>query len=140
MAMYKEFNQFTRNNIWRLVPKPNNHFVIRTKWVFKNKLNEQENIIGNKVRIVAKGYNQILRVQISMRLGRREALRIKLSYSCHYGFNIFQMNVKSAFLNGYFKEEVHMVQPLEFIDHKFRNYVFEFNKALYGLKHTPYLV
>uniref|UniRef100_A0A151UIV0 Reverse transcriptase Ty1/copia-type domain-containing protein n=1 Tax=Cajanus cajan TaxID=3821 RepID=A0A151UIV0_CAJCA len=58
MAMHDELNQFKRNNVWDLVPSNNNMNVIGTKWVFKNKLNEDGVIVKNKARLVAKGYNQ----------------------------------------------------------------------------------
>ena len=55
--MQEELNQFERNNIQNLVPRSENHFIIRTKWIFRNKLNEDGMIIRNKARLVAKGYN-----------------------------------------------------------------------------------
>ena len=58
IAMQEELNQFERNKVWELVDKPNNHPVIGTKWVFKNKLDEHGIVIRNKARLVAKGYNQ----------------------------------------------------------------------------------
>ena len=58
MAMQEELNQFERNQVWDLVPKPENCQVIGTKWVFRNKLDNKGLIIRNKARLVAKGYNQ----------------------------------------------------------------------------------
>ena len=58
IAMQKELNQFERNQVWELVDKPNDHPVIGTKWVFRNKLDEHGIVIRNKARLVAKGYNQ----------------------------------------------------------------------------------
>ena len=57
-VMHKELNQFERNKVWHLVPRPLNDSVIRTKWVYRNKINEQGQIVKNKARLVAKGYNQ----------------------------------------------------------------------------------
>ena len=57
MAMHEELNQFKRNNVWTLVPKLDNHTIIGTRWVFRNKLDENGIIIRNKARLVAKGYN-----------------------------------------------------------------------------------
>ena len=56
--MQEKLNQFERNNIWTLVARPKNHPIIGTKWVYRNKLDEDENVIRNKARLVAKGYNQ----------------------------------------------------------------------------------
>ena len=56
--MQEELNQFERNNVWTLVARPKNHPIIRIKWVYKNKLDEDGNVIRNKARLVAKGYNQ----------------------------------------------------------------------------------
>ena len=56
--MQEELNQFERNNVWELVDKPDNHPIIGTKWVFRNKLDEHGIVIRNKARLVAKGYNQ----------------------------------------------------------------------------------
>ena len=58
MLMHEKLNQFKRNNVWTLVPEPNNHTIIGTRWIFRNKLNENGIIIQNKARLVAKSYNQ----------------------------------------------------------------------------------
>ena len=58
MAMHEELNQFKRNNVWTLMPNPNNHTIIETRQVFKNKLDENGIIIRNKAKLVAKGYNK----------------------------------------------------------------------------------
>ena len=58
IAMQEELNQFRRNQVWDLVPKPKNQSIIGTKWVFKNKLDQMGQIVKNKARLVAKGYNQ----------------------------------------------------------------------------------
>jgi len=57
MAMREELNQFKMNEVWDLVPKPTSHKLIRTKWVFQNKLDELGIIVRNNARLVAKGYN-----------------------------------------------------------------------------------
>lgn len=140
LAMHEELNQFTRNNVWKLVPKPKEHPVIGTKWIFKNKLDEQGNVTKNKARLVAKGYNQIEGIDFDETfapVARLEAIGIFLAFSCFKGFKLYQMDVKSAFLNGYLKEEVYVEQPPGFIDHESPNHVFKLNKALYGLKQAP---
>ena len=56
--MEDELNKFKRNNVWELVPKPNSHNIIGIKWVFRNNLNESGEVVRNKARLVAQGYNQ----------------------------------------------------------------------------------
>ncbi|PKA55083.1 putative mitochondrial protein [Apostasia shenzhenica] len=111
IAMQEELNQFTRNDIWELVARPNDHPIIGTKWVFKNKLNDQGEIIRNKARLVAKGYNQVEGIDFDETfapVARLEAIRLLLAYSCIKNFKLFQMDVKSAFLNGFINEEVYV--------------------------------
>lgn len=57
-AMQEELNRFERNKEWRLVPRPKDHPVIDTKWVFRNKLDDVGVVVRNKARLVAKGYSQ----------------------------------------------------------------------------------
>jgi hypothetical protein len=138
--MHEELNQFVRNQVWTLVPRPNDYPVVGTKWIFKNKLDEDGNIVRNKARLVAKGYNQIEGIDYDETfapVARLEAVRILLSFACYRGFKLKQMDVKTAFLNGYLKEKVFVEQPPGFEDEKFSDHVFELKKALYGLKQAP---
>ena len=140
LAMQDELNQFERNKVWKLVPRPNDYPIVGTKWVFKNKLDESGNVIRNKARLVAKGYNQIEGIDFDETfapVARLEAIRILLSFACYKGFKLKQMDVKSAFLNGDLKEEVFVEQPPGFENHVFPNHVYKLEKALYGLKQAP---
>ena len=140
LAMQDELNQFERNKVWKLVPRPKDYPIVGTKWVFKNKLDESGNVIRNKARLVAKGYNQIEGIDFDETfapVARLEAIRILLSFACYKGFKLKQMDVKSAFLNGDLKEEVFVEQPPGFEDHDFPNHVYKLEKALYGLKQAP---
>jgi hypothetical protein len=65
------------------------------------------------------------------------SIRILLAYATHYGFKLYQMDVKSAFLNGPIKEEVYVEQPPGFEDSEYPNHVYKLSKALYGLKQAP---
>ena len=140
LAMQEELNQFERNNVWTLVSRPNDHPIIGTKWVFRNKLDENGNVIRNKARLVAKGYNQQEGIDFDETyapVARLEAIRLLLAFACCMDFKLFQMDVKSAFLNGHLTENIFVEQPPGFESHKFPDHVFKLNKALYGLKQAP---
>ncbi|GJR40753.1 pentatricopeptide repeat-containing protein [Tanacetum coccineum] len=140
MAMQEELNQFKTNDIWCLVPPPKNQTVIGTKWVFKNKLDKNGVVSRNKARLVAQGYNQQEDIDLDETyapVARLESIRIPLAYACAHDFKLFQMDVKSAFLNGFINEEVYVAQPPGFVDFEKPNHVFKLKKALYGLKQAP---
>lgn len=139
-AMQEEIEQFVRNNVWMLVPRPESSNVIDTKWIFKNKFDEKGNIMRNKARLVAQGYTQVDGVDFDETFALvvgLEAIRFLLGISYFLKFKLYQMNVKSEFLNGYLNEEVYVEQPKGFIDPENLSYVYRLNKALYGLKQAP---
>ncbi|KAL8090564.1 hypothetical protein AgCh_039861 [Apium graveolens] len=139
-AMQEELNEFERNKVWTLVPRPKNRSVVGTKWVFRNKTDSDGIITRNKARLVAKGYSQQEGIDYDETFApvvRLEAIRIFLAYAAHKKFTIFQMDVKSAFLNGELEEEVYVEQPPGFVDSKHPDYVYRLDKALYGLKQAP---
>eukprot|EP00253_Pinus_taeda_P034331 PITA_34331 len=139
-AMDEEFEQIERNNTWELVPRPKDKNVIGTKWVFKNKLNENGEVIRNKARLVCKGYAQQEGIDFEETfapVARLEAIRMFLALSSFQNFKVFQMDVKSDFLNGDLEEEVYIEQPDGFILGNDPNLVCRLKKALYGLKQAP---
>ncbi|XP_012850949.1 PREDICTED: uncharacterized protein LOC105970659 [Erythranthe guttata] len=139
-AMHEELEQFVRNDVWVLVPRPDNVNIIGTKWVFKNKSDEHGNIVRNKARLVAQGYSQIEGIDFDETfapVARLESVRLLLAIACFLKIKLFQMDVKSAFLNGILKEEVYVEQPKGFQDPHHPKHVFKLNKALYGLKQAP---
>ncbi|GJR70462.1 retrovirus-related pol polyprotein from transposon TNT 1-94 [Tanacetum coccineum] len=112
----------------------------RTKWVFRNKLDENGIVSRNKARLVAQGYNQQEGIDYDETyapVARLESIRILLAYACALDFKLFQMDVKSAFLNGFINEEVYVAQPPGFIDFEKPDHVYKLKKALYGLKQAP---
>ncbi|GJX21817.1 retrovirus-related pol polyprotein from transposon TNT 1-94 [Tanacetum coccineum] len=138
--MQEELNQFIANDVWELVPQPRNMKIIGTKWVFRNKLDENGIVSRNKARLVAQGYNQQEGIDYDetyASVARLESIRILLAYACALDFKLFQMDVKSAFLNGFINEEVYVAQPPGFIDFKKPDHVYKLKKALYGLKQAP---
>jgi hypothetical protein len=107
VAMQEELNNFTRNEVWHLVPRPNQN-VVGTKWVFHNKQDEHGVVTRNKAQLVAKGYSQVEGLDFDETyapVARLESIRILLAYATYYGFKLYQMDVKSVFLNGPIKED-----------------------------------
>jgi hypothetical protein len=114
LAMQEELNNFKRNDFgaWCHV---RNKTVVGTKWVFRNKQDEHGVVTRNKTRLVAKGYAQVAGLDFEENfalVARLESIHILLAYAAHHSFKLFQMDVKSAFLNGPIKEEVYVEQPL----------------------------
>jgi hypothetical protein len=139
LAMQEELNNFTRNEVWHLVPRSNQN-VVGTKWVFHNKQNEHGVVIRNKAQLVAKDYSQVEGLDFDetyATVARLESIRILLAYATYHDFKLYQMDVKSAFLNGPIKEEVYVEQPPGFEDSEYPNHVYKLSKALYGLKQAP---
>ncbi|GJS78549.1 retrovirus-related pol polyprotein from transposon TNT 1-94 [Tanacetum coccineum] len=140
VAMQEELNQFIANDLWELVPQPRNMTIIGAKWVFRNKLDENGIVSRNKARLVAQGYNQQEGVDYDETyalVARLESIRILLAYACALDFKLFQIDVKSAFLNSFINEEVYVAQPPGFIDFEKMNHVYKLKKALNGLKQAP---
>ncbi|KAJ9536691.1 hypothetical protein OSB04_un000164 [Centaurea solstitialis] len=140
LAMQEELLQFKRNKVYRLVPRPQDKSIIKTKWIFRNKKDESGLIVRNKARLVAKGYSQQEGIDYDETfapVARIEAIRIFLAYAAHKNIKVFQMDVKSAFLNGVLHEEVYIEQPEGFVDPDFPDHVCILDKELYGLKQAP---
>ena len=136
-VMQDELNQLTRNDVRSLVPKSDYMNVIDTKWVFRNKMDEDGNIVRNKARLVAKGYNQEEGIDFDgtyAPMAKLEVVRLLYPYACMCNFKLSQMDMKSVFLNGFLNEEVYESQPLGFEDHIYPNNVFKLKKTFYSLK------
>jgi hypothetical protein len=132
--MNKDFDQIEKNDTWELVPSPKNKNVIDTKWVFKNKLNEDGQVTRNKAILVCKGYAQIEGIDFETPVARMEVIWLLLAYACSKNVKVYQMDVKSAFLNGELEEEVYIEQPEGFQLSENADYVCKLKKALNGLK------
>ncbi|GJX61050.1 ribonuclease H-like domain-containing protein [Tanacetum coccineum] len=109
-AMQEELLQFKLQNVWVLVDLPKGHRAIGTKWVYRNKKDERGIVVRNKARLVAQGHTQE---------------------------EVYQMDVKSAFLYGQIEEEVYVCQPPGFEDPDHPDKVYKVVKALYGLHQAP---
>jgi hypothetical protein len=113
---------------------------IGTKWVWKNKEGEKGEVVRNKSRLVAQGYSQKERIDYEERfvhVAHLAEIRILLGFYVAQGFKLYQMDVKSAFLNGFLEEEVYVNQPPAFESVEFPHKVYMLRKALYGLKQAP---
>nr|GEZ68367.1 retrovirus-related Pol polyprotein from transposon TNT 1-94 [Tanacetum cinerariifolium] len=120
-SLHEELHQFDQLDVWELVDRPLCTNVINLKWLWKNKRDEENTVIRNKSRLVAKG----------------EAVTLFIAYVAHKSFTVYQMDVKLAFLYGPLKEEVYVNQPDGFVDPYHPDKVYRLKKALYGLKQAP---
>ncbi|GKB71051.1 retrovirus-related pol polyprotein from transposon TNT 1-94 [Tanacetum coccineum] len=139
-SMQEELNEFERLEVWELVPRPDKVMVITLKWIYKVKLDELGGILKNKARLVARGYRQEEGINFEESfapVARLDAIRIFLAYAAHMNMIVYQMDVKTAFLNGILHEEVYVSQPDGFVDQDNPNHVYKLKKALYGLKQAP---
>jgi hypothetical protein len=112
-AMDEELDQIEKNDTWELVPRPKNKNVIDTKWVFRNKLNEDGQVTRNKSRLVCKGYAKIEGIDFEETfspVSKMEAIHFLLAYACSKNVKVYQLDVKSAFLNGELEEEFYIEQ------------------------------
>ncbi|GKA23007.1 retrovirus-related pol polyprotein from transposon TNT 1-94 [Tanacetum coccineum] len=116
-----------------------------SRWIgaMKEEIHEFDRLQGvlkNKARLVAKGYCQEERIDFEESfapIARIEAIKIFIAYATYKNMTIYQMDVKTKFLNWDIKEEVYVSQPEGFVDQDHSNYVFRLKKALYGLKQAP---
>jgi len=100
-AMNEELEQIEKNNTWELVPRPHDKNIIGTKWIFKNKLNENGEVIRNKARLVCKGLPQQEGIDFEETfapVARLEAIRMFLALSSFLKLKVYQMDAKSTFL------------------------------------------
>ena len=129
-----------KNDTWELVNRSQHKKPIRVKWVYRTKLNADGSINKYKARLVVKGYAQVFRVDFSeafAQVTRLDTIRLLLALSVHKGWKVYQLDVKSAFLNGYLQEEIFVEQPMGFQVKGQEDKVYLLKKALYGLKQAP---
>nr|GEZ76237.1 retrovirus-related Pol polyprotein from transposon TNT 1-94 [Tanacetum cinerariifolium] len=114
--------------------------IITLKWIYKIKLDEYGDVLKNKARLVAKGYRQKEGIDFEESftlVTHIEAIRIFIANAASKNMTIYQMDVKTAFLNGELKEEVYVSQPEGFVNPEHPTHVYRLKKALYGLKQAP---
>ena len=139
-AMQSEFDAIMKNGTWSLVDLPVGKKAIGTKWVFKLKRKPDGSIERYKARLVAKGYAQEKGIDFEETFAptcRMTTIRSICALAAHNGWNVHQLDIKTAFLNGDLHEEVYVVQPRGFVQKGEENKVCRLKKALYGLKQAP---
>ncbi|GJY01741.1 retrovirus-related pol polyprotein from transposon TNT 1-94, partial [Tanacetum coccineum] len=139
-SMQEELNEFEHLEVWELVPLPDKVMVITLKWIYKVKLDELGEILKNKARLVARGYRQEKGIDFEESfppMARLDAIRIFLAYVAHMNMIVYQMDVRTTFLNGILCEEVYVSQPDGFVNQDNPNHVYKLKKALYWLKQAP---
>jgi hypothetical protein len=122
--------------VWSLVERPKQNIIV-AKWIFHNKQDGYGVVTRSKAWLIAKGYLQVEGFDFDETfapVARLESIRMLLTYATQYDFKIYQMDVKSAFLNGPIKEEVYVEQPPNFESKVYLNHVYKLHKTLYGLK------
>ena len=103
-----------KNETWKLVPRPKDKNVIGTKWVFRNKMNGQCEVVRNQTRLVCKLYSQQEGIDYEESyapIARTKVVRMFLPYAVSKKFKVYQMDVKSTFLNREIEEEVYIEKP-----------------------------
>ncbi|GKE11069.1 retrovirus-related pol polyprotein from transposon TNT 1-94 [Tanacetum coccineum] len=138
--MQEELTKFERLEVWELVLCPDKVMVVTLKWIYKVKLDELGGILKNKARLVARGYHQEEGIDFEESfapVARLDAILIFLAYAAHMYMIIYQIDVKTEFLNDILHEEVYVSQSDGFVDQDNSNHVYKLKKALYGLKQAP---
>ncbi|GKD32870.1 retrotransposon protein, putative, ty1-copia subclass, partial [Tanacetum coccineum] len=136
-AMNVEMQSKKDNEVWNLVDLPPNGKTVGSKWLFKKKTDMDGAVHTYKARLVAKGYTQTLGIDYEETFSSVtdiRAIRILIAIAAFYDYEIWQMDVKTAFLNGYLSEEVYMEQPEGFVNTKYPKRVCKLKRSIYGLK------
>ncbi|KAL0293379.1 UNVERIFIED_CONTAM: Retrovirus-related Pol polyprotein from transposon RE1 [Sesamum radiatum] len=139
-AMKEEIKMIEKNDTWELAERPKDKEVIGVKWIYKTKLNADGSIQKHKARLVAKGYSQLPGIDYTETfapVARLDTIRALVAIAANKKWKIYQMDVKSAFLNGYIDEEIYVEQPQGFVAKGCEEKVLRLKKALYGLKQAP---
>ena len=136
-AMKSEMESMSENQVWTLVDLPDSRKAVECKWIFKKKTDADGNVTVYKARLVAKGFRQIQGVDYDETfspVAMLKSVRILLAIAAFFDYEIWQMDVKTAFLNGNVEEELYMIQPEGFVDPKDAGKVCKLQRSIYGLK------
>ncbi|KAM1376156.1 hypothetical protein ACFX2F_037926 [Malus domestica] len=136
-AMKSEMDSMYQNQVWTLVDPPEGIVHVGNKWVFKRKIGVDGNVETYKARLVAKGYRQregIDYEETFSPVAMIKSIRILLAIAAYHDYEIWQMDVKTAFLNSYLEEELYMTQPEGFVSKSEKTKVCKLQRSIYGLK------
>jgi hypothetical protein len=139
-AMKEELDSIESNQTWDLVDLPHKKKTIDVKWVYKLKVNSKGDVTRHKARLVARGFLQKEGIdygEVFAPVTRMKTIRLVTAIANLNDWNMYQMDVKSAFFNGPIEEEVYVTQPPGFVVKNQKSKVYRLNKALYGLKQAP---
>ena len=138
-AMRDEMDSMVRNKVWKLIDLPSGRKSIGNKWAFKIKHREDGSIDKFKDRLVAKGFTQIEGVYYEETFSpvvRIASIHLLLALVAHLDLELFQMDIKTAFLNGNLEEEIYMDQPIGFASKGQDDKVYRLKRSIYGLKQS----
>ncbi|GJR51451.1 retrotransposon protein, putative, ty1-copia subclass [Tanacetum coccineum] len=136
-AMNVEMQSMKDNDAWELVKLPPNTKIVGHKWLFKKKTGMDGAVYTFKSRLIAKGLTQTYGVDYKETfspVADIRDIRILIAIAVFYDYEIWQMDVKTAFLNGHLSKEVYMMQPEGFVNPKYPNHVCKLKRSIYGLK------
>src|SRR4051812_8931341 len=136
-AMKSEIGSMYENQVWTLVDLPDGPKDAENKWIFKKKTNADGNVTVYKAQLVVKGFRQIQGIDYDETfspIAKLKSVRIMLAIAAYYDYEICQMDVKTAFLNGDIDEGLYMMQPKGFVNPKDANKVWKLQQSIYGLK------
>src|SRR3954465_3472888 len=134
--MKSEIESMYENKVWTLNDLPDDRRAIENKWIFKKKTGADGNVTIYKARLVAKGFRQVQGVDYDETfspVAMFKSIRILLAIAVFHDYEIWQMDVKDAFLNSNIDEELYMMQPEGFVDPKDANKVCKLERSIYGL-------
>ncbi|RVW58434.1 Retrovirus-related Pol polyprotein from transposon RE1 [Vitis vinifera] len=140
VAMREEYDALLANETWKLCPRPVDHNVVGNKWVYKVKQTSIGEVDRFKARLVALGFAQEEGIDFTETFSpviKPSTVRVLLTLSVQFDWEIRQLDVSNAFLHGILLEDVYMEQPKGFVNSDFPDYVCKLNKSLYGLKQAP---
>nr|GEV68302.1 hypothetical protein [Tanacetum cinerariifolium] len=140
-AMDEEINSIKVMKVWIVVDLPPNANVVRSEWLYKKKTNMDGKVHTYKARLVAKGCTKTYKIDYEETfspVADIRAIRILIAISAYYDYEIWQMDVKTTFLNGRLDEDIYMEQPEGCVDPKYPNRVCKLQRSIYGLKQASH--
>jgi hypothetical protein len=137
--MNEEYRSLMANDTWDLVPLPKGKKLVICKWVYKTKYESYGSVERHKAQLVTKGFSQVERIDYNETfspVAKMNSIHLVLALAALHKWEVHQMDVKYAFLHGYFQKEIYMEQPPGYVQND-SSLVFRLKKSLYGLKQAP---